>query len=139
MSRAKASADAADKRAQFLEEGRNKRAEAKAKATTPKLPRATEIQLQSLSAELRSVNSEIEKFTKDNVVPIGQEPPREYMVLKNRQTRLQNQIAKLSGPADQAQGAAESPGDVGDNNMPDAAPTGTKRLRWNGTGFEEVK
>lgn len=62
-----------------------------------KLPQADQTRLNSLYSEMRSVNKEIETFIKQNVMPIGKEPPREFMVLKNKQGRLEREIAKLTG------------------------------------------
>jgi hypothetical protein len=89
------------------------------------------ILLESKLAELRSVNTEIAAFQKKNPMAAGKEPPREYMVLKNRQARLQREIESVTKAGAGATRAAPSA-------VAPAAQTAPKRLRWTGTGFEEI-
>lgn len=86
-----------DKARDTESERHNKAMEAKPSAAAAnRIPEGLKIRLESKLAELRSVNSEIAKFQTRNPIEIGKEPPREYMVLRNRQGRLQREIDALS-------------------------------------------
>lgn len=80
----------------------------KRKIEASKLPDTEKIEANSLFSELRGINKEIEKFTINNPQKIGDEPPREFMVLKNQQTRLHNQIESISKRVDTKSGAEAS-------------------------------